>query len=125
MPNMPNTSYNINTSKYWYLSKFPTLFFLQCDAKTSLNDPIKPKILGSLPGHAETGEPCWDDENIQTRKGVNSQDGVGCSQTSRQKLENCLKWKATSSSKQLIVIASITSMSFGILALDVLNVNSC
>ncbi|TNN45172.1 hypothetical protein EYF80_044622 [Liparis tanakae] len=49
-------------------------------------DIILPTTRVSLPGHAQTGEPRRNDEDVEAGKGVEPQDGVGCSQTSRQKL---------------------------------------
>ena len=36
-----------------------------------------------LPGHAQAGEPLRDDEDVQTREGVDPQDRVSCSQALR------------------------------------------
>lgn len=63
-----------------------------------------------LPGHAQTGEPCGDNENIEAGKWMNSQNSVSCSQTVRQKSEDCLEEKnrltLSSAKRHLVVVFS-------------------
>lgn len=44
-----------------------------------------------LPGHAQTGESSWDDENIEAGERVNPQSGVSSGQASRQQIEDHLQ----------------------------------
>lgn len=41
-----------------------------------------------LPGHAKTGKPSRNDENIKTGKRVHTKNSVSCSQTARKQFED-------------------------------------